>query len=140
LEPINSTDDNEIKKSIIKILIGLSKADNEIGERELLYVLDAGKSFGFEESFVIDCIVDLPDDISLPNTERERMTILYYLLFLSKQDSSLHKAEENFIYHYGFKLGFNESMLRDMVAIFRNKHTAEITTDDLLNIIKKYLN
>jgi hypothetical protein len=140
LEPINSTDDNEIKKSIIKILIGLSKADNVIGERELLYVLDAGKSFGFDESFVLDCIEELSDKISLPTTEKERMTILYYLLFLSKQDSTLHRAEENFIYHFGFKLGFNESMLRDMVALFRDKHTAQITTDDLLNIIKKYLN
>jgi uncharacterized membrane protein YebE (DUF533 family) len=140
LQPINSTDDNEFKKTIIKTLIGLSKSDGEIHEQEALFVLDAGKSWGFSNDQIRDWIDEKDLEIKIPATEQERMTIVYYLLFLSKQDSALHKAEENFIYHFGFKLGFNESMLRDMVALFKEKHTTQIHPLELLNIIKKYLN
>jgi hypothetical protein len=140
LEAINETNSDDIKKSVMMVLIGLSKSDRIVEEKELLFILDAGKSFGYDEKIVRNWINTHDFDLVLPSAEQERMSIVYYLLYLSKQDGTLNNAEENYICHYGFKLGFNESMLRDMVGLFKDKHTQQITSDDLIGIIRKYLN
>ncbi len=141
MNPINSTDGHEIKKSIIKILVGLSKTDDNISDKELLFILDAAKTLNFTEEYVNTLINEANQvEIVIPKLEQERMSIIYYLLFLSKQDGQLNLAEENYIFHYGFKLGFNEAMLREMVGIFKEKHSQAIAPEELLAIIKKYLN
>ena len=129
----------EARENLLIMLVALSRSDGNLHVRELKYLELAAQQLGFdvvklEETMTLDIT-----EKALPTEEKDRMTALYYLLFLAVEDDQLNALEEDFIYHYGFKLGFNESMLRDMLALFKKTRYPK-NPDELLNIIRKYLN
>ena len=129
----------EARENLLIMLVALSRSDGNLHVRELRYLELAAQQLGFdvvklEETMTLDIT-----EKALPTEEKDRMTALYYLLFLAVEDDQLNALEEDFIYHFGFKLGFNESMLRDMLALFKKTRYPK-NPDELLNIIRKYLN
>lgn len=129
----------EARENLLIMLVALSRSDGNLHVRELRYLELAAQQLGFdavklEETMTLDIT-----EKALPTEEKDRMTALYYLLFLAVEDDQLNALEEDFIYHFGFKLGFNESMLRDMLALFKKTRYPK-NPNELLNIIRKYLN
>jgi hypothetical protein len=139
LEENNDHLSAEARENLLIMLVALSRSDGNLHVRELKYLELAAQQLGFdvvklEETMTLDIT-----EKALPTEEKDRMTALYYLLFLAVEDDQLNALEEDFIYHFGFKLGFNESMLRDMLALFKKTRYPK-NPDELLNIIRKYLN
>lgn len=133
--------DIEQRKGIIALLFKLAKSDNSVSNIEKLYLRDIANSLGVD-SFSIDEILDNPDAYPLktPLDERERMTILYYLLFMMRVDGRIEKGEEKLVYEASFRLGFNEKMTEDLIGVMKTYLNKEIPPDVMLTQVKKYLN
>ncbi len=131
----------EEKIQFLKILVDFSKSDNFLSPEEVFYIKQVASSAGISDEIYDEIIKDHSDlHIDFPKSEQERMSMLYYLLFLMKIDKNVDPNEEKLIYHYGFKLGFSESMLREMIHLIKSKVDQKIPPADMLSIIKKYLN
>ena len=133
--------DIEQRKSIIALLFKLAKSDNSVSNIEKLYLRDIANSLGVD-SFSIDKILQNPEayPLKVPLDERERMTILYYLLFMMRVDGRIEKGEENLIYTASFRLGFNEKLTEDLIGVMKTYLNKEIPPDLMLTLVKKYLN
>lgn len=133
--------DLEQRKSIIALLFKLAKSDNSVSNIEKLYLRDIANSIGVD-AFSIDEILENPEAFPLksPLDERERMTILYYLLFMMRVDGRIEKGEEKLIYESSFRLGFNEKLTEDLIGVMKTYLNKEIPPEVMLTQIKKHLN
>lgn len=128
-------------EELLSILIQLSKADNYFDEFELTYLLKVGRHIGLSDDSVEIMIKEnkvLP--LTVPKDEQERMTIIYYMLFLMKVDDDVNKEERELLHHYGFKLGFSAEMIEDFIQVIINNKGANLETEALLKVIRKYQN
>ena len=132
--------DDELKDSVMAILIELSKVDGKVDAKELLYLLDIGNIYGFDDAAIRSKLYEKRVNFVMPSAEQERMTILYFLLFMMKIDGKVTVQEENLIFHYGFKLGFNESLIREMIIVIKAHMGKKLPPDSLISKVKKYLN
>lgn len=129
------------KQDLIHILITLSKVDNFFDEFEFTYILKLATQLGIHDEKIKDLIQKpLPDHLVFPKSERERMEVLYYLLFLMKVDQVISEEEKEMIQHYGFKLGFNRPMIDEFISIMERNKFKKVSTEEMLSVIKKYLN
>ncbi len=133
--------DIEQRKSIIALLFKLAKSDDSVSNIEKLYLRDIANSIGVD-SFSIDEVLKNPEAYPLksPLDERERMTILYYLLFMMRVDGRIEKGEEKLIYEASFRLGFNEKLTEDLIGVMKTYLNKEIPPEVMLTQIKKHLN
>ncbi|MFK8004713.1 MAG: hypothetical protein AB8H03_00010 [Saprospiraceae bacterium] len=133
--------DIEQRKSIIALLFKLAKSDNSVSNIEKLYLRDIADSIGVD-SFSIDEILENPEayPLKVPLDERERMTILYYLLFMMRVDGRIEKGEEKLIYEASFRLGFNEKLTEDLIGVMKTYLHKEVPPSVMLTQIKKHLN
>jgi uncharacterized tellurite resistance protein B-like protein len=129
------------RKSIIALLFKLAKSDDSVSNIEKLYLRDIANSIGID-SLSIDEIIQNPEayPLKVPLNERERMTILYYLLFMMRIDGRIEKGEEKLIYTASFRLGFNEKLTEDLIGVMKTYLNKEIPPDLMLTLVKKYLN
>ena len=128
-------------EELISILIRLSKSDNHFDEFEFGYIVNVGKHLKVP-SHIIESLVKDPfvDEIQIPKSEQDRMTILYYLLFLMKIDQNIKDEEKDMIQHYGFKLGFPRAMINDFIHLMEEYKESKVPISQMLEIIKKYKN
>lgn len=128
-------------EELLSVLVQLSKIDNYFTEFELTYLLKVGKHIGLEDSTVETLIQknEVPD-IQVPQEEKDRMTIIYYMLFLMKVDDKITEEEKELIHHYGFKLGFSYNMMDDFLNVMMAHQGKKVDQDALLTIIRKYQN
>ena len=133
--------DIEQRKSIIALLFKLAKSDDSVSNIEKLYLRDIASSIGVD-SFSIDEVIKNPEAYPLktPLDERERMTILYYLLFMMRVDGRIEKGEEKLIYQASFRLGFNEKLTEDLIGVMKTYLNKEIPPEVMLKQIRKHLN
>jgi len=129
------------RKSIIALLFKLAKSDDSVSNIEKLYLRDIANSIGID-SLSIDEIIQNPEayPLKVPLNERERMTILYYLLFMMRVDGRIEKGEEKLIYTASVRLGFNEKLTEDLIGVMKTYLNKEIPPDLMLTLVKKYLN
>jgi len=128
-------------KQLLSTLIKLSRADNHFDEFEFAYILKVGRHIGVDDHIVEQLIKDsTTTELEIPKEEQDRMSILYYMLFLMKVDTIIHEDEIELIHHYGFKLGFSLSMIDEFIAVMHEHKFKKVPTDALLDIIKKYQN
>lgn len=78
--------------------------------------------------------------VGIPPEERDRMTILYYLLFLIKIDGKVEPSERNFAYKFGVLLGFRPEMIGRMLDAMESHLDEKLPDDELISIVKQYLN
>ena len=128
-------------EEIISILIHLSASDNHFDATELSYILNVGKHLGVKDHIVESLIRDpFIREINIPEKEEDRMTILYYMLFLMKIDRNINEEERNLIHHYGFKLKFSRAQLNDFLDLMDHYKDTRVPTNEMIEIIKRYKN
>jgi len=128
-------------QELLHILYNLSSSDGHISQEEVSFLIGIAKQIGADHlslENIKNQTVDLAPDY--PKEEKDRMTILYYLLFLMKADKHIAEEEKKTIYHYGFKLGFSELMVKEMIDIIESKKDSKIPPDELLQIIIRHNN
>ena len=134
-------DEEKIKRSIIATLIKLSIIDNNLTEKEFQFIKDISRRINLPLSQQ-DGIISQYDRLSLkvPKEEKERMNILYCLLFLMKMDGEVSFQEHILIRKIVFKLGFRSQMADNMIQLIKENEKSSVPQNALLDNIKKYLN
>ena len=129
------------KKGFIATLFKMTEADTRLHPRELEYILEAGSQIGFDRASIIEIGKDVEaHPLVIPADEAQRITMLYYLLFLMRIDGDINPNEEVFAKMFGFKIGFNQLMVDDLVRIMKDHVNKRLPDDILLESVRKYLN
>jgi hypothetical protein len=132
--------DEAKKENIIAVVTQMSKVDGKIHENEFVYLLKLGLSLNLSEEKVREIINSEDKFIFIPKSEQDRVSILYYLIFLIEVDGEVDKNEEDMLHHFGLKLGFNPLLIANVIDIVKSQIGEKIAPDAFLNEIKKYLN
>ncbi|MEE9439309.1 MAG: hypothetical protein V3V14_09945 [Saprospiraceae bacterium] len=128
------------KENVIMLLVNMSKTDGHLHENELAYILKASLSMGINIKRVSELVVESNDYMYIPKSEMERMTILYYLIFLMRIDGEIQDKEEEMFHYFGVKLGFNPLMIGDVLKVVSTNLNTKLPLDAIINEMKKYLN
>ena len=137
----NYQQEKEKKQAIIALLLQMSSADKSIVVREQKYIYDVAAYIGLTPSD-IQSVKDQPEQyaFSPPKEEPERMNILYFLLFAMSIDGVIKEPEEHLCYKVGLRLGFNEQMTADLIAVMKRYLNKKMPPDALISEVKKYMN
>ena len=136
-----STSEDHQKRSIIALLFKLGMADHHESKSESDYIRQVAEFIGLPEAHLTEIQESVDSfDLAPPSNEQERMTILYYLLFLSNVDQDIREEEENLIKKFGFRLGFRPALTDDLISVLRNYANQRIPPNAMVDVIKKYLN
>ncbi len=128
-------------EELLSALIQLSRSDDYFDEFEFTYILKVGRHLGVHDDKVENMIKSSLDlKLQIPKDEKDRMTILYYLLFLMKVDNIIHEEEKAMVHHYGLKLGFSQTMINEFISLMEKSGTENLDTEEMLTIIRKYQN
>ena len=125
---------------VVRALKALSAADGDVDPRELSYIRQAGLQHGLTSEDIEEELRSTEVITSFPKDERERMTMLYYLIFLMKSDNQITPAEEASIHHFGFKLGIRDGLLRHFIALASQYRGEDIPPEEMIDKIRVYLN
>ena len=138
---LNSFSESEKRKSHILNLVRLAQADGKWHENEKRFIADVAKRIGLTEAEHADLIFN-PENIEfvIAETEPERVTMLYDMLFMMKMDGGVSKEEEELCMEIGFRLGFNPLMVQEMIDVMKTYEYKQVPDDSLINILKKYFN
>ena len=129
------------KQSIIALLVKLHKADELSDSSNMSYIRQVAQYLGLNLSETEEVIKNV-DDYTLvpPNSEEERMQILYFLLFQMKSDAIATHEEIKLIKEFGFRLGFHENLTTDMIQLILENLYKKVPPLAMVEIIKKYQN
>ena len=128
-------------EQLLSTLIKLSRIDDFFDQFELTFLIKVGHELKIDDSRVEELIQKpLDGDFDVPASERDRMNILYHMLFLMKIDTIVTEEEIEMVHHYGFKLGFPKPMLDEFISVVEQHKFKPIPTDLMLDIIRKYQN
>lgn len=125
---------------ILRVLKLLSLSDGKLNHGELHFLREVGVSHGLTKETIDRELTNKNVDIIFPETEQDRMSIVYYMVFLMKSDNFVDAEEEKIIYHYGLKLGFREGLLREFIRLAKKYLHTGIPVEEMLEKIKKYMN
>jgi len=128
------------KENIIAIMISMSMVDGNVHENEMLYILKLGFSMGLGEDEITNISMNKKTTPFIPSSEHDRMTILYYLIFLIKVDGEISKEEKDMMHHFGLKLGFNHLMVANIISVVQANMGRKLPSDAILKEVRKYLN
>ena len=128
-------------KEIYALLYKLTLSDKDIHRLELSYMMHIADALELTQEEVNEVTAD-PNafDLKPPTPERERMTIIYYMLFAMQIDGEIHPSEEAMVHKAGLRLGFNEIMLNELINAMKHYLDKIIPDDVLVGIIKTHLN
>lgn len=129
------------RAAVISMLLRMMEADGHTDRTEYLYILKVAYEMGMTQG---DIAALTPEDLNrkgkMPESERDRMTILYYLLFMMDMDGIITPEEESLIREFGYILGFRIDLVADLIRVIKNHHTGGSPTDEMLDTIRTYLN
>jgi uncharacterized tellurite resistance protein B-like protein len=119
----------------------LAEADDRDHESEIRFINNVAGRIGLSESDVRE-IDAHPERLtfSLPDSEADRMTVLYDLLFLMKIDGNVAEEEKEIVRELGVRLGFRISMVEEFIQTIATYVNQPVPPDALLDIIRKYMN
>jgi len=130
-----------LKRSIIALLLRLQASDREKHPHEFAYIHKVATHMGLSAEDVLSVESALEKyPMHPPSNEKERMTILYYLLFLMDIDGTITKEEEQLVEQFGMRLGFRIALTHELIEVVKSHADKELPPDALLQQIKKYLN
>lgn len=133
--------DSELSKNLIALLFKLSNEDSGTGKIERSYIDYVAQQLGVEKHQVEEIEKEFQQyEMEIPDSEMQRMTILYYLLFLIKIDSDVSEKEIKMIKEFGFKLGFRSRLVDELTALMKEYEGQEVPQEAMLEKIKKYHN
>lgn len=137
----NYQDEYQRKKATLALLLQLAKSDNNINWQEDQYLQNVAKALLLTEED-LEAVKKDPKAFWLqpPTEEKERMTILYYLLFLMRVDGQIRPEEERLCHIAGFRLGFNQNLVNDLIGVMKTYLKEDVPPNIMLEKIKAYLN
>lgn len=116
-------------------------ADGHRDKAEYIYILKVAFDMGMTaEDIAAISANDLLEPAKFPESERDRMIILYYLLFMMKTDGAVSPEEENIVKELGYHLGFRIEMVSDLIHVIKTYEQSASPSDDLMDKIRPYLN
>lgn len=129
------------KQTHILTLLMLSEADNRDHVNEIRFINNVAGRIGLSELDVQE-IDRHPERLtfSLPESEEDRMTVLYDLLFLMKIDGDVAEEEKELVRELGVRLGFRISMVEEFIRTIAKYVWQQVPSNALLDIIRKYMN
>lgn len=131
----------EQSRSVVALLLEISRADEFSSPIEQKYIDYIAHHLGIsiEE---MELIKNKPDQFPFvsPESEQDRMTILYYILFTMRVDGEIRDQEEAVCHKVGLKLGFNPALTNDLIQVMKKYAKEEIPPHAMLDQIRKYLN
>jgi len=131
----------DLKRSIIALLLRLQASDSEKHLNEFAYIHKVATHLGLSAEDVLSVERALDKyPLHPPSNEKERMTILYYLLFLMDIDGTVTKEEEQLVEQFGMRLGFRVALTRELIEVVKSYTDKHLPPEALLRQIKKYLN
>ena len=128
------------KQNILSIMLAMSKVDNVVHDNEMMYILQLGLSMDMSEEEILQIAKDDKPSLFVPASEADRMTILYYLVFLIKVDGVVSEEEKEMLYHFGLKLGFNPLMVANIIRVIQANIGKKLPPNALIKEVRKYLN
>lgn len=133
--------DQNRNKAIFSLIYQLHISDDRVETKELLFMRDLAEQLQLD-SAALDEISNDPKayELAPPPDERERMEILYYLLFAMRIDGEINTTEEAFVYKLGLKLGFNDQMVAELIGVMKQHLHTRLPKDALVKVIQKHLN
>lgn len=133
--------DFELSKNLIALLFKLSKEDSGTGKIEKNYITYVAGELGVDPHQVEEIEKKFNDyEMEIPENEMQRMTILYYLLFLIKIDSDVSSEEVKMVKEFGFKLGFRSRLVDELTALMKEYEGKQVPQEAMLEKIRKYHN
>ena len=137
----NYFQDKKRRQAVIGLLLRMADSDKKVDVREEKFIRDVAAYIGLTPSD-IEAVKDQPAEFhfSPPPAEQERMNILYYLLFAMAIDGEIKEEEERLCYKAGLRLGFNDRMTADLIAVMKKYLNKEMPKDALIAEVKKYFN
>ena len=129
------------KQTHILTLLMLAEADDRDHVNEIRFINNVAGRIGLSESDVQE-IDKHPERLtfSLPESEEDRMTVLYDLLFLMKIDGDVAEEEKELVRELGVRLGFRISMVEEFIQTIAKYVGQQVPSNALLDIIRKYMN
>ena len=127
-------------RQLIAMLAELSRADGVVEDSERRFLEDLGRQHGLSAEDVTLVRERMHGPEALPTNEPERMTALYYLLFLSRADHEVDPAEEAVLHRYGLRLGIRPALVDDFVGLARAYRGRAIPPEEMVGRIRAYLN
>ena len=129
------------KQTHILTLLMLAEADDRDHVNEIRFINNVAGRIGLGESDVQEINMH-PERLifSLPESEEDRMTVLYDLLFLMKIDGNIAAEEKEIVCELGARLGFRISMVEEFIETIAKYVGQQVPSNALLDIIRKYMN
>ncbi len=126
---------------ILSSLLNLSLCDHELNDEEITFIKHVGTQLELTSSEIEEAKLNYKT-IALhpPESEKERMTILYYLLFFIQTDQKITPQEKIKVQEFGFQLGFDQKLTDELIDIMIQFTGKEIPPNLMLEKIKKYQN
>ena len=124
----------EYSNLLIDLLYQMAYADGVFNEAEMAFISEVIEDQGIDAEQLSTRKTEIPKD------EKDRMTILYYLLFLIKIDGKVDIRERRIAHKFGLTLGFRTEMIEKMLDAMENHLEAKLPDEELILIIRQYLN
>jgi uncharacterized tellurite resistance protein B-like protein len=124
------------KQTHILTLLMMAEADNRDHPNEIKFINNVAGRLGMDAADVQE-IDKHPERLtfSLPDTEVDRMTMLYDLMFLMKIDGDVAEEEKDLVRELGVRLGFQISMIEEFIQTMSQYIGKEVPGNALLDII-----
>ncbi|MDQ3016051.1 MAG: TerB family tellurite resistance protein [Bacteroidota bacterium] len=127
--------------AVISMLLRMMAADGHQDRKEFLYILKVAGEMGMTQE---DIAVLTPESLELkekmPENEKDRMTILYFLILMMEMDGIVNPEEEILIREFGYHLGFRIELVADLIRVIKTYSPVGAPTEEVLNTIRPYLN
>jgi uncharacterized tellurite resistance protein B-like protein len=129
------------KKSMLALFVLMSKSDNDIDEKEEIFIEEMREKLGVSKD-ELNHIWKNEDDypIDPPKSERHRMTIMFQLLYLMAIDGVITSEERTFMHIVGLKLAVKPALTDDLIDKTEEHLGKELPDGLLASIITKHLN
>ena len=131
----------DYRPAVIYMLLRLMAADGRQDRREYLYFIKVMYEMGMTmEDLAAMTKAPLPKEDKLPSDERERMVILYFLLFMMESDGVVAEEEVRLVKDLGHQLGFRIELVSDLIQVIKTYDHISSPSEALLDKIRTYLN
>lgn len=124
----------EYSNLLIQLLYQMAYIDGHFDEAEKSFISQVIEDHAADGESLIE------GKMEIPREEKDRMTILYYLLFLIKIDGRIDEGERKFAHKFGMLLGFRVDMIEGMLNVMEDHLDEKLPDDKLISIVRQYLN
>jgi uncharacterized tellurite resistance protein B-like protein len=123
----------------LKLLVNLARIDGEVADREKKYITNIGLANGLPTNEITP-LFNKDHELTVPTnlTDHQRFEYIFSLVQLMKIDERLYQEEIKFCSKVASRLGFDESVMFDLMLHVRSV-MEESEMDSLKQLIMKYI-